>query len=614
MGQNESWGNRIGLVLAMAGNAVGFGNFLRFPVQAIENGGGAFIIPYIVCFILLGIPLMFVEWTLGRFAGHRGAHSPPFILEKMGGKRKIWRYVGVFGIFSTLGIACYYCYLESWTLSYIYHSVMGSFNAMPQSQVAAFFADYHDINSSHSGIPFENIAAFVLCLALNIWILSRGIQKGIEKVAKIGVPLLIIFGIFLAIKGVTIKAGENGALVSGITGLNFLWTPKYTSLYDPKVWLAAAGQIFFTLSIGMGCIQCYASYLKRSDDVALGALSTCFVNEFVEIVLGGTILLSIAIGFVGLDSIQSLVANEGGFGIAFQTMPYLFSKWGAVMGAICGVAFFGLLFLAGITSSLAMCSPAQAFLKDEFKYSSRKSALLIGGVLILWGLPTVLFYKKGVFDEYDYWVGTVCLFFFAMMECILFSWGAGIKKNWKELNRAADIKIPKIFKYILTFVTPAMLIIIFFAALIKPQNDEWNKLSFKGWEVDASSLIGKLTNKNVGFNRQWIADTLYSDVEGVCKSVRKENNKIYVDIASLNTQSTEEGYTKTYSADTLSVLLIEEGTPIKAGTPLMKGRFINNVLYLSLSRYYLVLLFLIVLTAVVIAARKRKKQFQIKTQ
>jgi len=488
----EHWGSKIGIVLAMAGNAVGFGNFLRFPVQAIENGGGAFIIPYIVCFLLLGIPLMLIEWTMGRFSGQYGDHSPPFIMGRMGNNKKIWKYCGIFGIFSTIAIASYYCYLESWTLSYLYHSITGTFQNMSQSDLGTFFTDYHDNSSSHSGIPYENVIAFVLCLALNVWILSRGLKGGIEKVAIFGVPLLIILGIFLAVKGILIKPGEHNAMTYGITGLSFLWTPQYASLLDPKVWLAAAGQIFFTLSVGMGCIQCYASYMKKDEDIVLGALSTSFLNEFVEIVLGGTILLSISVGFFGLDTVLNMVANDGGFGIAFQTMPFLFAKWGHVVGAFCGAAFFGLLFIAGITSSLAMGTPTIAFLKDEFHLSQQKAALVLGIVLLLWGLPTVFFYSKGVFDEYDFWAGTVSLFFFAMMEAILFAWIFKMKNGWKELNYAADMKLPKVFYFIIKYITPTLLIVIFLAALCKPKNDNWSLLSWHGWELDSSSLIGKL--------------------------------------------------------------------------------------------------------------------------
>ena len=264
----------------MAGNAVGLGNFLRFPVQAVQNGGGAFMIPYLVSFLLMGIPLLWIEWATGRFGGRFGNHSTPFILHELDPKRAIWKYIGVFGIFTNIAVAAYYCYLESWTLSYVWHSIQGTFVGKSAAEVAGFFGDYVGLTD-----PTEPVLFWLLCLVLNTWILSRGLSGGVEKVAKIGMPLLILFGAFLAYQGITLKAGENGALFDGTVGLNFLWTPDYSTIWTPKVWLAAAGQIFFTLSVGMGSIQCYASYVKRRDDIALNAMSAGWMNEFVEVVI-----------------------------------------------------------------------------------------------------------------------------------------------------------------------------------------------------------------------------------------------------------------------------------------------------------------------------------------
>lgn len=262
MSSKEQWATRVGLVLAMAGNAVGLGNFLRFPVQAVQNGGGAFLIPYFVSFLLLGIPLLWVEWSIGKYGGQYGKHSTPFMFHQMN-QRWLWKYIGVFGIFTNIAIASYYSYIESWTISYMYHSIVGTFDNMSQHDVASFFSSYLDVSSATTGIPYESLVFFFICLTLNVWILSKGLSGGIEKASKIGVPLLIIFGIFLAIKALTLKAGEQGAINDGVVGLNFLWTPQFDSLSNPKVWLAAAGQIFFTLSVGMGSIQCYASYLEK---------------------------------------------------------------------------------------------------------------------------------------------------------------------------------------------------------------------------------------------------------------------------------------------------------------------------------------------------------------
>jgi len=492
----EAWGTRVGLILAMAGNAVGFGNFLRFPVQAIQNGGGSFIIPYLVCFLLMGIPLLFIEWSIGRYGGQLGNHSTPFMMNSMD-KKRIWKYVGVFGIFSNIGIASYYCYLESWTISYVFHSVIGTFNGLSQQGVADVFNNYVTLDKT-TLIPYESIIFFVLCLALNIWILSKGLSGGVEKVAKIGMPLLIVFGIILAIKAVTLKAGHDGAVFDGTTGLNFLWTPKFDTIANPKVWLAAAGQIFFTLSLGMGSIQAYASYLKKDEDIALNAMSAGWMNEFVEVVLGGAIIIPISIGYLGIDKVTEL-AGLGGLGMGFKTLPYLFAQWGPILAAFAGAMWFGLLFFAGITSSLAMGIPCMGFMQDEFNWNRKKSALAFGITILILGLPTVIFFNQGVFDEYDYWTGTVSLFVFALLESILFAWVFGMKKGWKEINHGADIKVPLIYKYIIKYITPVLLIFVFIGALITPVQNDWlaafhNLMNGNGWMLDNASILMQIAN------------------------------------------------------------------------------------------------------------------------
>ena len=505
--QNESWGTRVGLILAMAGNAVGLGNFLRFPVQAVNNGGGAFIIPYLVCFLLMGIPLLWIEWSMGRFGGRSNNHSTPFILDTMT-KRAFWKYFGVFGIFTNIAVAAYYCYIESWTMSYVYHSIVGTFDGLSQTQVAAFFTSYVDIGHSTTGIPYEAVVFYILCLGLNTWILSRGLA-GVEKAAKIGMPLLILFGVFLALRGLTLGTSGASAEVptaSAWDGLNFLWTPQFDSLSNPKVWLAAAGQIFFTLSVGMGTIHCYAAYVKSKDDIALNAVSAGFTNEFVEVVLGSLIVIPIAAGYLGLDWVK----ENAGFGMAFQTMPFLFEKWGPVLSAVAGVMWFGLLFFAGITSSLAMGTPWMGFMRDEFGWGRMKGAWSFGAIVLVLGLPTVIFFQEGVFDEYDYWAGTVALVVFALAETILFSWVFGIDRGWKELMSGSDLNVPTIYKFIIKYITPLLLLLVFLGALFTPQGNEWTA-AFKslfsggGWSLDNSSIIKTIAN--TGLHQQLAAAT-----------------------------------------------------------------------------------------------------------
>jgi SNF family Na+-dependent transporter len=506
--KKEAWGSRIGLILAMAGNSVGLGNFLRFPVQAVQNGGGTFIIPYLVCFLLMGIPLLWIEWSMGRFGGKYGHHSTPFILNSMSPK-PLWKYIGVFGIFTNLAVAAYYCYIESWTLSYALHSIKGTFSGLSQNAIIQYFDSYISMSSSFLGISNEAVFFFLICIMINAYILSKGLE-GVEKVAKIGMPLLILFGIFLAIRGLTLGSSavsEEFPLANAWDGLNFLWTPQYESLLSPGVWLAAAGQIFFTLSVGMGTIHCYSAYVDSKDDIALNATAAGFTNEFVEVVLGSLIVVPIAAGYFGLDWLKENI----GFGIAFQTMPFLFQQWGTTVSALAGVFWFGLLFFAGTTSSLAMGTPWISFMRDEFGWNRMKGAFSFGLLTLILGLPCVLFYQYGFFDQFDYWAGTVSLVIFALAETILFAWIFGMDRGWKEINEGADIRVPLIFKWIIKYVTPFLLFAVFTGALFSPVDNNWieafSSLSKgSGWPFDSQSIILQLTNEKLYLKLQSAVD------------------------------------------------------------------------------------------------------------
>ena len=500
----QSWGTRIGLILAMAGNAVGLGNFLRFPVQAIENGGGAFIIPYLVSFLVMGLPLLWVEWAMGRYGGTRGNHSTPFIFHSMG--KGWWIYAGVFGIFINLGMAAYYVYIESWTLAYTWYSITGAFDSLSQEEVSAYFDSYVDIGTGLVNLPMIAGAFFLVTLSLNIWVLSKGLEGGIEKVSKICMPLLLLFGALLAIRAITLDSGELGTTYDTAVGLNYLWEPRFDSLLRPGVWLAAAGQVFFTLSLGMGSIICYASYIKSRQDIALNAMSAGWINEFVEVVLGASVIIPIAVGYMGLD----WVVSNAGFMMGFKTMPYLFEQWGPLFSALAGLFWFGLLFFAGITSSLAMGTPVMAFLEDEFKWSVKKSALAFGLLVGLLALPCILFYQQGVFDEFDYWTGTVLLVVFAFLEIILFVKVFGIENGWKEITDGADIRIPVIFKYVTQYVTPVFIGSVLVAAIFSPEGGNWiiafsRLMSGEGWLFAADSIISKILHLHEA-DRSWLVD------------------------------------------------------------------------------------------------------------
>ncbi|UCF18665.1 MAG: sodium-dependent transporter [Gemmatimonadota bacterium] len=493
MSTRERWGTRIGLVLAMAGNAVGLGNFLRFPAQVAQNGGGVFLVPYFISFLLMGLPLLWVEWAIGRYGGQYGEHSTPGMFDHMGRYRWL-KYVGVFGLFTNLTVAAYYCYLESWTLAYVWHSAIGTFSRV---DAAEFFPRYLGVGAdSVFALPLQALLFFPLTLALNTFILSRGLVRGIELAAKIGLPLLVVFAVVLAVRGLSLQPGDPGVVESPIAGLGFIWTPQLSGLLSPTTWMAAAGQIFFTLSVGMGSIHCYASYVRAKQDIALNAAAAGWMNEFVEVVLGGSIMIPIATAYLGLVAVQTATAGGSGFGLGFLTIPTLLNNWGW-FAPLAGAMWFGLLFFAGITSSLAMGQPILAFLQDKFAMSRVRAALAFGTVTFSLGFICVWLYPGGAFDEFDFWSGTFSLVIFALAEAIVFAWIFGINRGWAEITRGADLVVPNVFRFIIKFVTPVFILVVFVGALIQPMGRAWGAafrslFAGEGWPFAPESVLGRI--------------------------------------------------------------------------------------------------------------------------
>lgn len=456
-GEREQWGTRIGLILAVAGNAVGLGNFLRFPVQAAQNGGGAFMIPYFIFFILLGIPLMWIEWGIGRHGGKYRHGSAPGMFDVLW-KHKLAKYLGSFGLFISLTILIYYTYIESWTLGFSIFSILGFFSNETVQTMPNFLQSYQGVTQSDT---FSSIwTAYILMLitfCINFYILYRGIAQGIEKLAKIAMPLLFLFAIILVIRVITLGTPDPALPENSVeNGFAFIWNPDFNQLGNPIIWLAAAGQIFFTLSVGMGTIHAYASYLKPKDDIALSALTTASTNEFAEVVLGASIAIPVSVAFFGLDMTKQ-IAQGGAFNLGFVAMPAIFGSTNLPLGEIFGFLWFLLLFFAGVTSSVAMGQPIVAFLEDEFGMDRRKAVLTLAAVVLISVQFVVFFLKYGFLDEMDYWAGTFGLVVFALMETILFMWVFGADKAWKEMNDGGDIKIPRIFYFIMKYITPIIL-------------------------------------------------------------------------------------------------------------------------------------------------------------
>lgn len=456
---NEAWGSRIGLILAMAGNAVGLGNFLRFPSQAAQNGGGSFMITYFIALLLLGIPLMWIEWGVGRNGGrYRKGHLPGMLAAIW--KHPLAKYLGVLGLIVPMCVMIYYTYIESWTAAFAWFSLTKDYYGITtQEGMVAYLQSFQGFPAEGAPVyhaPWTPYAFFLGTLALNIWVLSKGISGGIEKLAKIGMPILFGLAIILAISVLMLPA-QPGVGTTPWQGLEFIYNPDFSRLNEPGVWLASAGQIFFTLSVGMGSLQAYASYLSTKDDIALNGIATAATNETAEVVLGGTIAIPAAVTFFGVSGAMA-IAQGGSFNLGFATMPVVFQQM--PMGHLLGVAWFGLLFFAGITSSVAMLTPVVAFFREEFGFRRETVAWILGGVCLVFGLMHVTFLQYGFLDEWDYWAGTFGLVLVAVIEVVIFMWIFKPENAWRSIHMGADIRIPGIFKFIMTFVTPIYLFII----------------------------------------------------------------------------------------------------------------------------------------------------------
>lgn len=446
----ERWGTKLGVILAVAGSAVGLGNFLRFPVQAAQNGGGAFMIPYLVALLFIGIPMMWVEWTAGRYGGGFGHSSAPGIFQALWKKNPAIKYVGVLGILGPLIIYMFYVYIESWTLAYSYFSLTGKLgNTSDTAMLTSFLKGLQGVetNSYFSGIGVAMIF-FVITFAINIAITYFGIRGGIEKICYIAMPTLFIFGILLAIRVLTLDWGS-------FDGMGHLWNPDFSALKSPKVWLAATGQMFFTLSLGMGVILSYASYLRKTDDVPLSGLTAASTNEFAEVVLGGSIVVPAAFILMGPDVLEK-IASGGPFDLPFVTMSALFGT--ISFGQLFCFLWFFMLFLAGVTSSISVTQPVIGFLQDEFKLSRQKAVLLFGIVTFILCQPAVWFYGNGVLFDLDFWGGNLIIVLGATVEIILVAWIFGIDKAWTEMHIGSKIRIPGFFKFVTKYITPLFLL------------------------------------------------------------------------------------------------------------------------------------------------------------
>ena len=504
MSIKESWNSRLGVILAVSGSAVGLGNFLRFPGQVAQYGGGAFMLAYFISFLLIGLPICWAEWTMGRSGGQNGFNSSPGILQAIL-KHPAGKYIGVIGVLVPLVIYLYYVYIEAWCLGYSLNFLRGSMEFVSIEESTGFWATFIGAAEDGSALGFgiSQVGTFlVFCFALNFFLIYRGLSKGIEFFCTYAMPALVVMAIVILIRVLTLGAPDASKPDQNIVnGLGYLWNPTKVVLQErqsvdetwttvseivspvvlathqaeaatnsnlqvveigifeqmrrPGLWLAAAGQIFFSLSVGFGVIITYASYLKKSDDIVLSGLSATSANEFCEVSLGGLITIPAAYAFIGIAG----VAGMGTFDLGFKVLPMVFSNM--PFGNLFGFLFFFLLFLAAVTSSLSMLQPVIAFLEESLGIN-RKASVSILGLITAMGSLFVVYFSADVkaLDTMDFWIGTFMLYILATIQIIIFGWVIGIEDGFRQAHEGASMKIPNIYRILMKYITPSFLLII----------------------------------------------------------------------------------------------------------------------------------------------------------
>lgn len=441
MGNRPQWGTRAGFILAAVGSAIGLGNIWRFPAVAYENGGGAFFFPYLFALLTAGIPILIMEFTIG----HKYRASAPRSLAKINGK---FEWIGWWQLAISFVISVYYAAIIAWAMAY----VVFSFNLKWGNDTNGFlFGEYLKLVESpgqFGGLVQSVFIPLILVWAIALFVLFRGVKEGIEKANKIMLPTLFILFLILVIRAVTLDGAAEG--------LNAFFKPNWDVILDGKVWVAAYGQIFFSLSIGFAIMVTYSSYLSKKSDITNNAFITGFANSAFEL-LAGIGVFSI-LGFMAMQ--QGVGVNEvvsGGVGLAFVVFPQIINELPA-LNELFGILFFGSLVLAGLSSLISIVETYVAGLQEKFNISRSKSVAIGGGLA---ALISIMFASKGglyFLDVVDYFINNFGVALAGLIEVIAIAWLARQLNHFQEhANAISDMRIGMLWKLCLGLITPIVL-------------------------------------------------------------------------------------------------------------------------------------------------------------
>lgn len=439
-----NFGSKIGAILAAAGSAVGLGNIWRFPYEAGNHGGAAFILIYLVCVFAMGMPIMIAEFTVGRHA--KASTGKAFGVLAPGTQ---WKWIGTLGVLAGLLILGYYSVVAGWTLEYILASLGGGFADKTPDDFVAIFRNF-------SQDPIRPLIWLLAFLFLTHFIVIKGVKDGIEKSSKVMMPVLFILIVVLACCSISLPGAGKG--------LEFLLKPDFSKV-NADVFLSAMGQAFFSLSLGMGCLSTYASYFGKETQLGKTALSVGVIDTFVAI-LAGLIIFPAAFS-VGIQP-------DAGPSLIFITLPNVFQQaFGGIpfLATIFSLLFYVLLALAALTSTISLHEVVTAYLNEQFGLRRSRAAGFVTGFCIITGVLSSLslgvwedkMFGLGFFDLLDFVTAKIMLPLSGFLVCLFVGWYLKRSVSFGELTNGGRLKAPYFpaYMFILKFLAPIAILLIF---------------------------------------------------------------------------------------------------------------------------------------------------------
>ena len=447
--ERANFGSKLGVILATAGSAVGLGNIWRFPYMAGQNGGAVFIMIYIFCILLLGIPCMISEFIIGR---HGQANTARAYRKMAGGT--MWSFIGYMGVLTGFLITGYYAVVSGWCLEYVWASVLGKLHGDP-----AFITNYF---TSFSQDPVKPVFWTLIILLTTYLIIENGVRDGIERASKLMMPTLFILLLIIVVASCMLPDAEKG--------IEFLFKPDFKKI-NGEVFLAALGQSFYSMSIAMGCICTYASYFSKHTNLTTSAVQIGVI-DFIVALLAGLVIFPAAFS-VG-------VRPDSGPSLIFITLPNVFQQAFSFipsLGYFISVLFYILLSMAALTSLMSLHEVSTAFLQEEMVITRKKAARIVTISTIIVGAMCSLslgawskyqFFGKTVFDLFDFVTGQLFLPIVGFLTCIFIGWFVPHKivrdefTNWGTLRNGTLFHI---YLLLVKYVCPLCILFIFLRQL-----------------------------------------------------------------------------------------------------------------------------------------------------